>query len=229
MPVGTAPARSLAENLRAPTGTPILGTIVRQLFRRKSMRCRTIKTTLSARNGRRGLLLGQHTDAPHQPAPRFETVFFRSRRIVSRLICLIPGCARAARSKSSSVQRLAPVGRAEHASAVICASTSVRYLRGLPGRCTSATAWSRPPSRYAARVSPRSFVGPSSFRPSRTGWSTLALKAFENLLAEIKQGRSDRRSSPWSRPLRSPSRTSVARRRSHRLRQGRSAQSSNRR
>src|SRR6266404_8454484 len=54
MPVGTAPARSLAENLRAPTGTPILGTIVRQLFRRKSMRCRTIKTTLSARNGRRG-------------------------------------------------------------------------------------------------------------------------------------------------------------------------------
>src|SRR6266403_3118523 len=54
MHVGTAPARSLAENLRAPTGTPILGTIVRQLFRRKSMRCRTIKTTLSARNGRRG-------------------------------------------------------------------------------------------------------------------------------------------------------------------------------
>src|SRR6266404_455261 len=98
------------------------------------------------------VLLGQRPDAPHQSPPGFETVFFRSRRIVSRLICFIPGCARAARSNSSSVQRFAPAGGAEHASAVICASTSVRYLRGLPDRCSSATPWSRPPSRYAARV-----------------------------------------------------------------------------
>jgi hypothetical protein len=32
----------------------------------------------------------------------------------------------------------------------------VRYLRGLPGRCTSATAWSRPPSRYAPPACARS-------------------------------------------------------------------------
>jgi len=99
-----------------------------------------------------GLRLDRYKQIAGPLAPGFETVFFRSRRIVSRLICFIPGCARAARSKSSSVQRLAPAGGAEHASAVICASTSVRYRRGLPVRCTSASARSRPPSRYAARV-----------------------------------------------------------------------------
>ena len=50
----------------------------------------------------------------------------------------------------------------------------------------------------------------------------------EDRSAEIRQGRSGRRSSPCSRPPRSHARTSAARRRSHRLRQGRAAGRSNR-
>jgi hypothetical protein len=61
------------------------------------------------------------------------------------------------------------------------------------------------------------------------GWSGLALTAFEKLSAEIRRGRSDQRSSPWSTPPRSRPRTSLPRRRRHRLRQARAARSSNRR
>ena len=47
--------------------------------------------------------------------------------------------------------------------------------------------------------------------------------------AEIRQGRSDRRSSPWSRPPRSPSRTSPSSPRRHRLPRRRAAASASRR
>ena len=90
------------------------------------------------------VFLGQHANAPHQLAPRLEAVFFSSRRIVSRLIGPIPACACAACSSKPSVQRLAPAGGAEQAKAVICASTSVSYWRGLPGRATSCRAYSTP-------------------------------------------------------------------------------------
>src|SRR5208282_2176412 len=98
------------------------------------------------------VLRGQCTDAPHQLAPRLEAVFFSSRRMVSRLIGPIPACDCAACSSKTKVQRLAPGGGAEQAKAVICASTSVSYWRGLPGRATSCRAYSRPPCKYAARV-----------------------------------------------------------------------------
>jgi hypothetical protein len=68
------------------------------------------------------------------------------------LISAIAGCARAARCNSSSVHRFAPAGGAEQANAVIRASTSVWYRRGLPGRCMSTTAWPKLPSKYAARM-----------------------------------------------------------------------------
>src|SRR3972149_2309146 len=98
------------------------------------------------------ILLCQRAHAPHQLAPRFEAVFFSSRRMVSRLIGPIPACACAVCSSSSSVQRFAPDGGTEQASAEICASTSVPYRRGLPGRAASCSAYSTPPSRYALRV-----------------------------------------------------------------------------
>src|SRR5437762_2420455 len=98
------------------------------------------------------VLCGQDADAPHQFAPRFEAVFFSSRRIVSRLIGPIPACTCAACSSSANVHRVAPTGGAEQAKAAICASTSVPYWRGLPGRASSCSAYSKPLSRYAARV-----------------------------------------------------------------------------
>src|SRR5271169_587045 len=98
------------------------------------------------------ILLGQYTHAPHQFAPGFEAVFFNNRRIVSRLMSCIPGRPRASRSSNTNVQRLAPGGGFEQARAATSASTSVSYLRGAPGRCTSRRTESSPPSRYAARV-----------------------------------------------------------------------------
>lgn len=64
--------------------------------------------------------------------------------MVSRLIGPIPACACAACSNKTKVQRLAPVGGAEQAKAEICASTSVSYCRGLPGRATSWRAYLQP-------------------------------------------------------------------------------------
>src|SRR3989338_9049708 len=98
------------------------------------------------------VFLGQSANAPHHLAPWLEAVFFSSRRIVSRLIEPISACFCAACSSNSSVQRLAPSGGSEQAKAVICASTSVSYSRGLPERATSHTAYATPPSRYALRV-----------------------------------------------------------------------------
>src|SRR6266545_1623739 len=98
------------------------------------------------------VLRGEPTHAPHQLAPRFEAVFFSSRRIVSRLMSSIPGRRRAFCSSSTRVHRLAPAGGAEQLSAVISASTSVSYWRGAPGRAASRSAYSKPPSKYAARV-----------------------------------------------------------------------------
>src|SRR5882672_490049 len=98
------------------------------------------------------VLCGQYADAPHQLAPRFEAVFFSNRRMVSRLIGPIPAWTWAACSSSANVQRVAPTGGAEQAKAAICASVSVPYWRGLPGRASSCSAYSKPRSRYAARV-----------------------------------------------------------------------------
>src|SRR3989338_1463437 len=98
------------------------------------------------------ILLCQSSDAPHQLAPRLDAVFFSSRRTVSRLMGPTPACACAACSSKASVQRWAPAGGSEQAKAATCASTSVSYFRGLPGRSTSCTAYSTPPSRYATRV-----------------------------------------------------------------------------
>jgi len=81
------------------------------------------------------IFLRQPADAPHQFAPRLDTVFFSSRRMVSRLIGPIPTCATC--SSNSSVQRLAPAGGSEQAKAEICASTSVSYRSGLPVRAMS--------------------------------------------------------------------------------------------
>src|ERR1700719_439200 len=98
------------------------------------------------------VLLGELAHAPHQPAPRLEAVFFSSRRMVCRLMPAMADCRCAACANRSKVQRLAPAGGAEHAKAVICASTSGPYWRGLPGRCSSCKADCRPPSRYALRA-----------------------------------------------------------------------------
>src|SRR3989338_6829832 len=98
------------------------------------------------------IFFGQSANAPHHLAPWLEAVFFSNRRIVSRLIWPISACFCAACSSNSSVQRRAPAGGSEQAKAVICASTSVSYSRGLPERATSHTAYSTPPSRYAFRV-----------------------------------------------------------------------------
>src|SRR5450759_120935 len=98
------------------------------------------------------VFFGQCANAPHHLAPWLEAVFFSSRRIVSRLIEPISACFCAACSSNSRVQRLAPSGGSEQAKAVICASTSVSYSRGLPERVTSHTAYATPPSRYALRV-----------------------------------------------------------------------------
>ena len=75
----------------------------------------------------KAVLLGQSTDAPHQPAPGLEVVFFSIRRTVSRLTWLRPGSWRARRSSSTIVQRRRPSGGAEQASAVTRASASVSY------------------------------------------------------------------------------------------------------
>lgn len=81
------------------------------------------------------VLRSNKANAPHQPAPRFEAVFFGSRRIVSRLIGPIHACPCAACSSKTKVQRLAPAGGAERARAVTCASTSVSYCRGTIDAC----------------------------------------------------------------------------------------------
>ena len=78
--------------------------------------------------------------------------FFKARRIVSRLIVFIFGWRRAASVSSAIVQRCAPGGGTEQASAVICASASASYCFGFPGRASSCSAKPNPPSRYAARV-----------------------------------------------------------------------------
>ena len=65
----------------------------------------------------KAVLLAQSTDAPHQPAPGLEVVFFNIRRTVSRLTWLRPGSWRAKRSSSTIVQRRRPSGGAEQASA----------------------------------------------------------------------------------------------------------------
>src|SRR3990167_4995697 len=98
------------------------------------------------------VFLGQLADAPHHFAPGFEEVFFSSRRMLSRLIWRIGGWRRACRVSNATVQRLAPAGGEEHANAATCASSGARYRLGCPGRCTSLSAYSSPPSRYAARV-----------------------------------------------------------------------------
>src|SRR6266403_849738 len=95
---------------------------------------------------------GEFANAPHQFAPGFEEVFFRIRRMVSRLIPFIDAWRRAASVSSATVQRCAPVGGVEQASAVTCASASARCCFGLPGRASSWSANSRPPCRYAVRV-----------------------------------------------------------------------------
>lgn len=51
------------------------------------------------------VLLRQRPDAPHQPTPWFEVVFFNIRRTVSRLTPLKPGSCLAARSSATIVQR----------------------------------------------------------------------------------------------------------------------------
>ena len=55
-------------------------------------------------------------------------------------------------AETADFQRVAPAGGAEPAKAEILASTSAPYWQGLPGRATSRSAYSAPPSRYAARV-----------------------------------------------------------------------------
>jgi hypothetical protein len=57
----------------------------------------------------------------------------------------------------------------------------------------------------------------------------LAARLSEGQIAEFRRDRIGRRSSPWSTPPRSRPRTLLARRRSHRLRQARAAESSSRR
>lgn len=64
----------------------------------------------------------------------------------------MPGSARAAFSKPITVQRRAPAGGAEHASAVIRASALASYRCGRPGRGASNSAACTPPARYALRV-----------------------------------------------------------------------------
>lgn len=101
--------------------------------------------------------------------------------MVSRLIESIPGCARAACSSNAIVQRRAPAGGVEQARAEICASTSVSYCRGLPGRAASRSAYSAPPSRYADRVrqisirpTPRTAMVWASRMPRSSAESTCA-------------------------------------------------------
>src|SRR5450631_25828 len=125
------------------------------------------------------ILLGQRTDAPHQFSPGLEAVFFSNRRIVSRLMSCIPGRPRASRSSKTSVQRLAPTGGCEQASAVTSASTSVSYLRGAPGRWISRSARSSPPSRYAARVRQ------IAVRPTPRTWQITASGTFPSSAANI--------------------------------------------
>src|SRR5260370_12818797 len=98
------------------------------------------------------VLCGEFANAPHQLAPGFEEVFFRIRRMVSRLIAFISAWRRAASVHTATVQRCAPEGGSEQASAVTCASAPASYRLGLPGRASSWSAKSRPPSRYAVRV-----------------------------------------------------------------------------
>src|SRR6266853_1943602 len=98
------------------------------------------------------ILGGELANAPHQFAPGFEEVFFRIRRMLSRLIVFIWEWRRAACVSSATVQRCAPGGGSEQASAVTCASASAWYVLGLPGRGSSWSAKSSPLVRYAARV-----------------------------------------------------------------------------
>jgi len=72
--------------------------------------------------------------------------------MLSRLILFICGWRRAASVSSATVQRCAPGGGSEQASAVTCASASAAYVLGLPDRGSSWSAKSTPPFRYAARV-----------------------------------------------------------------------------
>src|SRR6266704_2774800 len=64
-------------------------------------------------------------DAPHHLAPRFTDVFFRKRRMVSRLMFFRPLSLRAACASSRTVQRLAPSGGSLQAKATTLASCSV--------------------------------------------------------------------------------------------------------
>ena len=73
------------------------------------------------------VLVAQYADAPHQPAPGLEIVFFNMRRTVSLLTPANPGSWRATRSNSTIVQRCLPAGGVEHANAVTRASASVSY------------------------------------------------------------------------------------------------------
>ena len=79
---------------------------------------------------------------------------------------------------------------------------------------------------------PQAFVG---FAQPRSGpdhpmlGRGCALEALENLSAEIRRGRSDQRSSPWSTPPRSLSQTSPSSPRTHRLPPAPAAASVNRR
>jgi hypothetical protein len=83
----------------------------------------------------------------------------------------------------------------------------------------------RPPTAATTQRKAPLRAGPVDLNHPASG----GLAGAENLLAEIRRGRSDRRSSLWSTPPRSRPRTSFPRRRRHRLRQGRAARSSSRR
>src|SRR5204862_3181419 len=66
---------------------------------------------------------GRHfPNAPHHFAPRFTDVFFRKRRMLSRLIFFIPLSSRAACVSNRTVQRLAPAGGSVQAKATTLAS-----------------------------------------------------------------------------------------------------------
>src|SRR3990172_7105408 len=94
------------------------------------------------------ILLCQRAHAPHQLAPRFEAVFFSSRRMVSRLIGPIPACACAVCSSSSRVQRFAPDGGTAQASAEICASGTSRSRADRICARLTPRAWRTPFARY---------------------------------------------------------------------------------
>ena len=109
---------------------------------------------------------------PMHPISRRQDLrfFFRSRRIVSRLMVPICGWARAASVSSATVQRLAPAGGAEQARAATWACSSLRYGLGLPGRAMSCSAKVSPPCKYAARA------GQMAVRPNAEDFHDPALR-----------------------------------------------------